>query len=110
MDWLVKFTDNTKNKYWSDDDYIYEICKALLDSPLAERAGSLDISDKYNIVLTVDSKYIIRFGDNESFDTKLKIANAVLKDEMFKKDIKATIDVTKLSETSVVVDEGLKID
>lgn len=93
-----------------DDDYIYEICKALLDSPLAERAGSLDISDKYNIVLTVDSKYIIRFGDNESFDTKLKIANAVLKDEMFKKDIKATIDVTKLSETSVVVDEGLKID
>ena len=61
-------------------------------------------------MLTVDSKYIIRFGDNESFDTKLKIANAVLKDEMFKKDIKATIDVTKLSETSVVVDEGLKID
>ena len=93
-----------------DDGYIYEICKALEESPLAERAGSLDVSDKYNIVLTVDSKYIIRFGDSESFETKLKIANAVLKDDMFKKDIKATIDVTKLSETSVVVDEGLKID
>lgn len=23
MDWLVEFTDKTQNKYWSDDDYIY---------------------------------------------------------------------------------------
>ncbi len=93
-----------------DDNYIFEICAALESSPLADRAGSLDVSDKYNIVLTVDSKYIIKLGNNESIETKLKIANAVLEDEMFKKDIKATIDVTKLSETSVVVDEGLKVE
>ncbi|MBE6587921.1 MAG: FtsQ-type POTRA domain-containing protein [Ruminococcaceae bacterium] len=93
-----------------DDSYIYDICNSLEASALADRAGTLDLSDKYNITLTVDGKYIIKLGDSESIDTKLKIANAVLQDDMFKKDIKATIDVTDLSETSVVVDEGLKVE
>ncbi len=93
-----------------DDGYIYDTCDNLLESDLMERAGSLDLSDRFNIVLTVDGKYRIKLGDSKSMDVKLRIASAVLADEMFNADIKATIDVTNLSQTSVVVDEGLTVE
>lgn len=93
-----------------DESYIYDVSKAVLTSALGERAGTLDLSDKYDITLTVDGKYILKLGDSKSVETKLKIAVAVLEDEMFEKDIKATIDVSDLSESSVVVDQGLEID
>lgn len=93
-----------------DEDYIYDVSAAVVASSLGERAGKLDLSDKYNMTLTVDGKYIIKLGDGESIETKLRIAEAVLEDEMFDGDVKATIDVTDLSETGVVVDQGLKIE
>ena len=93
-----------------NDSYIYDTCAYLLESELSGRTGSVNLSDKFNITLTVDSKYKIKLGDSESVEMKLRIASAVLEDEMFKKDIKATVDVTDLSETGVVVDDGLKLD
>ncbi|MBQ2730018.1 MAG: FtsQ-type POTRA domain-containing protein [Clostridia bacterium] len=93
-----------------DDTYIYEVTEAVLNSVLCDRAGTLDLGDKYNMTLTVDGKYILKLGNSESVATKLRIAAAVLEDEMFDRDIKATIDVTDLSETSVVEDQGLVID
>ena len=93
-----------------DDSYIYELCEAVQESALADRVTSANLVDKFNIKIAVDGKYIIKLGDIDSIDIKLKIANAVLEDNMFDKDIKATIDVTDLSETSVVVDEGLLVE
>ena len=93
-----------------NDSYIYDTCANVLGSDLSKRTGSVDLSDKFNMTMTVDSRYKIKLGDSESVETKLRIAAAVLEDEMFKKDIKATIDVTDLSETGVVVDDGLKLD
>ena len=93
-----------------DDSYIYSVCREIEESELWGRVGSVSLIDKFDLSLTVDGKYIVRLGDSESIEMKLKIAAAVLKDEMFSKDIKATIDVTDLSESSVVVDEGLLID
>lgn len=92
------------------DKYIFEVGTALMASPLGERATSLDVSDKFDITLGVDGKYLIKLGECESLDTKLKIAAAVLGDEMFAGETKATVDVTDLSETSVVVDEGLVVE
>ena len=93
-----------------DDSYIFELCDALQNSALSDRVTSANLVDKFNIKVAVDGKYIVKLGDIESIDIKLKIATAVLEDDMFDKDIKATIDVTDLSETSVVVDEGLTIE
>ncbi|MBQ3526957.1 MAG: FtsQ-type POTRA domain-containing protein [Clostridia bacterium] len=93
-----------------NDKYIYDTCRALLESELCGRVGTVDVSDKFNMYLIVDSKYKIKLGDSESIETKLRIAAAVLEDEMFDNDVKALIDVTDLSETSVVVDDGLKLD
>ncbi len=93
-----------------NDKYIFEVCASLLASSLGESATSLDVSDKFNITLGVEGKYLVKLGDSESMDTKLKIASAVLADEMFAGETKATVDVTDLSETSVVVDEGLVVE
>lgn len=92
------------------DEYIYEICRALIASKLGDRAVSIDVSDKYNITAGIDGKYLVKLGEAENTEIKLNIADAVLADEMFKKDIKATVDVSDLSETSVIVDDGLKIE
>lgn len=92
------------------DKYIYEVCASLMASPLGEKATSLDVSDKFDITVGVEGKYRIRLGECESIDTKLKIASAVLEDEMFQGETKATVDVTDLSETSVIVDDGLIIE
>lgn len=92
------------------DAYIYEVANALVESKLYERAGTVDLSDKFSITMSVDGKYKIKLGDSESVDVKLRIANAVLGDEMFSDDKSAIIDVTDLSQTSVVVDSGLDLD
>ena len=91
-------------------EYIYDVCKAFLSSGLRIRVGTIHLEEKYSITFTLDSKYLVSAGSFESIDTKLKITSAVLKDEMFEKNIKARIDVSDLSETAVVVDEKLKIE
>lgn len=93
-----------------DDSYIFVLCSEMQKSELCDRVTSANLVDKFNIKIAVDGKYIVKIGDIESIDIKLKIASAVLEDPMFDKDIKATIDVTDLSETSVVVDEGLEVE
>lgn len=94
----------------TNDGYIYEVTASLLSSELGERAVSLDLGDKYDIKVGVDSKYLVKLGDAKNTDIKLNIATAVLEDEMFYDDIKATVDVSDLSQSSVVVDEGLKVE
>lgn len=93
-----------------NDKYIFDVCGALAASSLSEKTTSLDVSDKFDITLGVEGKYLIKLGECESIDTKLKIAAAVLEDEMFEGETKATVDVTDLSETSVIVDDGLTVE
>jgi|GEM_PF-2107747 len=93
-----------------NDEYVFNVCEAVLESALAQRVGNVDLSDKYDITMSVDGKYKIKFGDSESIEIKLRIAAAVLNDEMFEKDIMATIDVSDLSQTSVVVDDGIDLE
>ena len=93
-----------------NDKYIYSVCTALVESGFAERAVSIDLRDKFDITVGIDSKYLLKLGEWESSETKLKIAAAVLEDDMFKGETKAIIDVSDLSKTSVVVDEGLTVD
>ncbi len=93
-----------------DEEYIFEVCEAVLASSLCDRAGKIDLCDKYNITFTVDGRYLVFAGGCESMDTKLKLTAATLRDEMFEKNFKARIDVSDLSKTSVVKDEGIVLD
>ncbi|MBR6676123.1 MAG: FtsQ-type POTRA domain-containing protein [Clostridia bacterium] len=93
-----------------DDKYIYEVCEAVLASSLSGRTDKIDLCDRYNISFTVDSRYLVFAGGSESMPTKFKLTAATLSDEMFDGTFKARIDVSDLSKTSVVKDEGISLD
>ena len=92
------------------DSYIYDTVKALSESELWGRIGAVDLTGKYDIKMVCDGKYLLSFGDSGSADSKLRIAAAVLKDDMFSGDDKAKIDLTNLAQTGVVVDNRLELD
>ena len=92
------------------DEYVYEVAAAVADSGLTSRLGKVDLSSSQDIRLTCDGKYILKLGDHKKTADKLKIATEVLKDKMFNNDNKATIDLSDVSQTGVVIDNQLVIE
>lgn len=109
---VSKAVSGTAAQYSSvrSDRYIYDTVKALSESELWGRIGAVDLTGKYDIKMVCDGKYLLSFGDSGSADSKLRIAAAVLKDDMFSGDDKAKIDLTNLAQTGVVVDNRLELD
>ncbi len=92
------------------DDYMETVLDTLQNSDLAERIGMIDLRSPYNISMACDGKYKLLFGDVNVIDTKLRLAIAVLEDELFQSDNKASVDLTDLSATSVIIDNQLDLD
>lgn len=109
---VSKAVSGTAAQYSSvrSDRYIYDTVKALSESELWGRIGAVDLTGKYDIKMVCDGKYLLSLGDSGSADSKLRIAAAVLKDDMFSGDDKAKIDLTNLAQTGVVVDNRLELD
>ena len=91
-------------------EYVFEAAKAVAESELYERIGTLDLGMAHDIRLTCDGKYILKLGSSQNAADKLKIGAAVLRDDMFKNDNKATIDLTNMAETGVIVDNQLQVE
>lgn len=89
------------------DSYIYDVTAAAKESELWEKIEGIDLRNKYDIVLNCENKYLVILGDYSSLKTKLKITSEVLCDPMFAGDVKAKIDVSDLSATSVITDSNL---
>lgn len=92
------------------DEYMETVLNTLQNSDLAERIGMIDLRSPYNISMSCDGKYKLLFGDVNVIDTKLRLALAVLADELFQSDNKASVDLTDLSATSVIIDNQLDLD
>lgn len=92
------------------DDYMGTVLDTLQNSDLAERIGMIDLRSPYNISMVCDGKYKLLFGDANGIDTKLRLAIAVLEDELFQSDNKASVDLTDLSATSVIIDNQLNLE
>ncbi len=93
-----------------NSDYINQALEAVKSSSLADRIKTVNLSSQYSITMSCDGKYRLLFGSNESIDTKLRIAARVLEDEMFNDGTKAQIDVSKLTESSVIKNDKLVIE
>lgn len=92
------------------DSYMQTVLDMLQKSDLADRIGTVDLRSPYNITMVCDGKYKLLFGDVNVIETKLRLAAAVLEDELFQGDNKASVDVTDLSATSVIIDNQLDLD
>ncbi len=91
-------------------EYVFETARAVAESELKGRIGTLDLSAAHDIRLTCDGKYILKLGSSQYAADKLKIGAAVLRDEMFNNNNKATVDLTDMAETGVIVDNQLVIE
>ena len=89
---------------------IRESLAMLLESPLSERITSVDLRNPRNLSMVADGRFLLEFGDSTDMGVKMKIAGAVLADNLFKTDIKAQIDLSVSSSTSVILDNQLKLD
>lgn len=92
------------------DRYVKKIGSALLSSSLAGRATAVDMRNIYKVDIVVDGKYLVSLGNTDDLEEKLIFTSAVLDDKMFKSVGKAKIDVSKISEASVVTDNLLDLD
>lgn len=95
------------------DPMYFEQIRATVNSvqasSLCDRIDRIDLADFYSLTMICDGKYVMSFGDYDDTDAKLRIATAVLEDEMFAHQNRATIDLSDLSKTSVIVDNKLEI-
>ncbi|MBR4071353.1 MAG: FtsQ-type POTRA domain-containing protein [Clostridia bacterium] len=90
--------------------YVYEVALAAAESALVNRLGTVDLRNQNDVSVTCDGKYILKFKEYKDSAAKLKIASKVLEDELFNNDNKATIDLSELSSTGVVIDNQLEVD
>jgi hypothetical protein len=96
-----------------DDDAFERLAmtaSAVRGSFLADRINTVDLRNPFKLTMVCDGKYLLEFGDYTEVDSKLRVADAVLKDEMFNTSNKARINLSKLTETSVKVDNTLDLE
>jgi cell division protein FtsQ len=89
---------------------IRETTAEILSSGLSERITSVDLRDPYQVRMVADKRFLLEFGSNADLGIKMKVASAVLADELFKTDIKAQIDLSVSDSTSVILDNQLNLD
>lgn len=85
-------------------------CAAVISSELDGRIGVIDLRDRFSLTMECDGKYLLSFGTYDDCPTRLRVAAAVLKDEMFESANKAKLDLSNISETKVTVDNTLTFE
>ena len=89
---------------------IRDITAKVLASSLRERITTVDLRNPYQVFAVADKRFLLDFGNNADLDIKMKVAAAVLSDDLFKTDIKAQIDLSVSDSTSVILDNQLDLD
>lgn len=92
------------------DRYMQTVLEALAGSNLAGRISMIDLRSAHEIAMACDEKYKLFLGNTDVIETKLRLAVAVLEDELFSGDNKASIDLTDLNATSVIIDNQLDLE
>lgn len=90
--------------------YVYDVLEAISASGLFSRLDRVDLGDKSALVMIADGLYRLEFGSVADCAVKLQIAEAVLRDELFDNGTRARLDLSKTSETSVIVDPQISLD
>ncbi len=92
------------------DTYMQTVLDALANSDLSGRISMVDLRSAHDIAMVCDAKYKLLFGNTDVIETKLRLAIAVLEDELFSGDNKASVDLTDLNATSVIIDNQLDLE
>jgi len=92
------------------DSFLREATRLLDASFLKQRLTQIDLRNDFDIVMVADNKYKLVFGTQDDFEIKIRLAAALLDDEMFKSGSKAIINLEDTTKTSVIIDNQLVFD
>lgn len=90
--------------------YLENTIELLNLSPLKNRITMIDLRNDFDAVMAADDLYRLDFGTQEDLDVKIRLAHAILNDDLFDSGNKAYIDLRETSKTSVVIDNQLTFD
>ena len=90
--------------------FLDEVTGVISSSPLKERLTTIDLTNDFNIEIVAEHKYLLFFGSEEDFEIKVRLASAILEDDLFKTGIKAIINLEDTEKTSVIRDNQLVLD
>lgn len=89
---------------------IRQIVGEAAASGLRERITTIDLRRPYNLRMVCDHQYLLDFGNAEDVAVKLRIAEAVLAESVFQTSIRAQIDLSTTSSTSVILDDQIQLE
>lgn len=98
---------------FSEEKYSMQIRKVLSQlklTTLMSRITSVDCRNPNYLQIICDEQFRLDFGSLDDIEVKLKIAQAVLEDDLFNTGVKASVDLTSTGATSVVLDDQLEMD
>ncbi|MBR6916752.1 MAG: FtsQ-type POTRA domain-containing protein [Clostridia bacterium] len=88
-----------------------ESIDSLLDSsPLKSKLTQIDLRNDFDIRMVAENKYLMMFGTQDDMEIKLRLADAMLKDEVFDSGSRAIINLEDTTKTSVIIDNQLTFD
>ncbi len=90
--------------------YVFEVAKAVAASDLCGRMNRVDLTNSYDVRMVCDGKYLLKLEEYKDSAAKLKIAAKILENDIFNNDNKATIDLSELSESGVIIDNQLELE
>jgi|GEM_PF-1082561 len=89
---------------------IREVLGTLNASALRQRLSAVDCRNLYEVKMVSEGRFLLSFGGTDNMELKMKLACAVLEDEIFRTGIRASVDLTQIRSTSVVLDNQLDLD
>lgn len=90
--------------------YLENTVTLLNASDLKEKITSVDLTDDFDLYMASEHRIKLEFGTQEDMDVKIRLASAILKDELFNNENKATVDLRDTSKSSVIIDNQLEVE
>ncbi len=90
--------------------FLEQLSLMLNSSSLKSRLTQVDLRNDFDIVMVAENKYKLLFGTQDEFDIKIRLAVAMLDDDIFKGGSKAIINLEDTTKTSVIIDNQLEFD
>ena len=93
----------------TDPVYIGEFVDAIADSELKGRISKIFLDERFNIVLSVDGRFRVKFGSDSDAGVKALAASRVIAEQELPEGGTAVIDVSDPSAVIAVVREELDL-
>lgn len=90
--------------------FLEKVNMLLSSSELRAHLNSIDLKNDFDIYMAADSRFKMRFGSQDDFEIKIKLAEAIINDSVFASGSKAYIDLSDTEKTSVIIDNQLELD